>query len=1110
MSFGIKKTLKYGNKKIHNVGEQLQVQVGLKKQHREEQDAGMIVVRARHQLRLGARVLTLKHPTSPYSYGKLSIYHNKPARIVSFPPGEKFIRLRFEDGSLLNWMFEDVKVDPEELALLDNEPNHHLAIPLASSAEKRTDVKWLDPKNPPPADDKSPSFRPDASEDGQDIDDIVAPPTTVIAPGGGGDDLAQDVDVVAEALRAGDWVESFDPKTNRKYWWNADTRATTWDLRAMLEGRATADTLPPYFPEKLQMHCPDIFHRIGGTYRRQQGLINELPYWYSFTTGRWLYSTPDGRWALTNSREDFFAETDKAASPTYIVASTAHKGTAPATGIEWIPQSTRGEVLDIAIDAFSADFAHFVFDVFYLTNAPQQAGKAGKLAESVHSGAHNLEKVLRKLCTSYQVKHEDWDQEMPRAVVNYVLQRHLQDKRIEKATWYQTDIIAARIKDQDTMAKEMVKLCEKTGGDVQEWTGPYPLALRYPELTQDEIRFRVEALRAVEGGENRNLVNADDVIERVLVDGERFDSVMTSCCVALGVVDYPAWTELVPKGLVTWVISTFFNTYDPEGKGGEADPISKDVSEKRFTLDEVMMQLCSRWRDKGAESGLWTGEYPEAMRRVVKHKLAPEENPLLNVSTKRRAEDFETPDSHTLRTAAEAMRFKLAAFDQTHGISGVVQPIEHLEPEMRKAKSTQSFERRMEEVLEEYMKLCDISSPYRYLWRGRDPPALLRYRFDKLIETKSKEPQKYDALRDDLLAQVAHGDITVDEGVEELCRVLHCSPPPWIGPYPKALQAQQEASIAPPEDLPPPPVVSAARERAPPQSVELPRSAPQSVELPLPQSRRPSAPPSDTDSSIVPDPSPSPRRVRMQTPTPSVASARSPALSFDSPDRPGFYNKPNAQKPFKILKGPIDTQNPEPPPYIIEGASAPSSAPSSAPGGYELMNRIAFHLNVFHDVMGLRFGKVKTWVEIAMQSPDPKGAFQKTMRDLCKKHNADARMWCGDHPHAVYEYVLAEFFATYDPESSGEVPSLVAAASSNIVNLQGVLAQLCAGYNVPTDYWEGEYPQYFKLKAEASRRRIDRLKEAGYVTDSPRGNGSPDPPRDAFAGSHLAHLIHFL
>eukprot|EP01061_Rhynchopus_euleeides_P047727 TRINITY_DN974_c1_g1_i3.p1 TRINITY_DN974_c1_g1~~TRINITY_DN974_c1_g1_i3.p1 ORF type:complete len:217 (+),score=13.30 TRINITY_DN974_c1_g1_i3:973-1623(+) len=153
------------------------------------------------------------------------------------------------------------------------------------------------------------------------------------------DNIARDDDPFAEAIRRGDWVEGTDPKTGRRYWWNAETRATTWDLRALL-GVRSEDEVPPYFPEKMICVCRATHgpvYAVGGTYRRQGGEVNGMPFWYCPSANRWLFSTATNHWALTDSREDFFDTESAGTNKAMVISSSPHKTKyPPGHDTEWV------------------------------------------------------------------------------------------------------------------------------------------------------------------------------------------------------------------------------------------------------------------------------------------------------------------------------------------------------------------------------------------------------------------------------------------------------------------------------------------------------------------------------------------------------------------------------------------------------------------------------------------------------------------------------------------------------------------------------------------------------------------------------------------------------
>eukprot|EP00754_Rhynchopus_humris_P004381 Rhum_TRINITY_DN12236_c0_g2::Rhum_TRINITY_DN12236_c0_g2_i1::g.50380::m.50380 len=475
-----KKIVKKSVKGIKDINKEVQVQIGLKEVVKiDRYEAELVPVRQRTQLKIGCKVKTLKHPSTTHAYGELSIYHNKLATVVSFPSGGKMVRLRFEDGNLQHWRYEDLRIHPTEMN--DGAPIHHIygkthAKPSASGI--RSGAKWLDPDQPPPM--STPRDSPAGSLAGDDAsqgdgsasgdspqqrrlsrvseEEAAKAAAAAAAAATDPDDLAYDADPVKEAQRLGEWVEAADPKTGRPYWWHSETRKTTWNIEDVV-GRDVAGGVggggkkgpPVYLPEKIVVDAKEGAKArtfgVPGMYRRQDADVNGMPLYRSEKADRWLFSTEGGHWAFTATRDDFFelsrAEGGRDAagglgqsvrsahsarsslpgeSATLVIALEGHGGRAPDASTDWIVNSN-GESVGALVHPWKADAAQCALDVFYLLHARQHAHKAGKLAEQVHSGRYTTAEVLGKLCQTYSVDDAPaWtSRDPPKAVVRHIL-----------------------------------------------------------------------------------------------------------------------------------------------------------------------------------------------------------------------------------------------------------------------------------------------------------------------------------------------------------------------------------------------------------------------------------------------------------------------------------------------------------------------------------------------------------------------------------------------------------------------------------------------------------------------------------------------------------------
>eukprot|EP01060_Flectonema_neradi_P002166 TRINITY_DN11316_c0_g1_i2.p1 TRINITY_DN11316_c0_g1~~TRINITY_DN11316_c0_g1_i2.p1 ORF type:complete len:302 (+),score=62.60 TRINITY_DN11316_c0_g1_i2:74-979(+) len=240
----------------------------------------LISVRLRDELPIGVVVKTMKEPKSTNNYGKVQEYMDKEAVVVSYLPGNRMIRLRFNDGSIRAWMFEDVLVSPTDIQHIKDEQQEYC--PAKSSAGGTGLRRGSDPLIN--EDEK------DAKGEGKETPKDEAATKTPKQ-----DDLTTALDPVVQAVRNGEWVEGKDASTGRTYWWNAETREATWDLRKILVGPDGEPTKqqPRYFPRHLIVEASGDY---AGIYGQTNTLVNDLPSWYNRANKLWLFSTVNRHW----------------------------------------------------------------------------------------------------------------------------------------------------------------------------------------------------------------------------------------------------------------------------------------------------------------------------------------------------------------------------------------------------------------------------------------------------------------------------------------------------------------------------------------------------------------------------------------------------------------------------------------------------------------------------------------------------------------------------------------------------------------------------------------------------------------------------------------------
>eukprot|EP00659_Diplonema_papillatum_P015583 gene15583-23787_t len=802
---------------------------------------------SRSQLRVGMNVLTQKQPTTDYHHPKAGLYLSKVAKIVALLPGHRLVRLRFEDGCLQNWDFKDLLARVDELApmawlpkpALDPTPEYvhrkslQQALDEEWEASKADEQAASEPEVPPPP---SPS----------------APPVPAVAGpklGEGEVDLADERDPFVEALTVGGWQQAFDPVTSRVYYWQTDTRARTWDLRALLEKETDRDedealVLP--FPRRLsitptthrasglfikqaqQVNGTPVWHNrkskwylfatVGGCYVLSDSAddfkktearmapfreclcvpVNGMPVWHNRKSNWYLFATMSGCYALSDSADDFKkTEAELTASKTLLLSGTTHGGQPPTVVQSWTAGEGRVEER-ASVKESASEALFFLLDCFYEIHAPAHAGKVGTLVKSIEAGRISLDAVLQRLCKMYNASMKEWTGSPCKALVRHRVAMFTKKLRVSTASWNQVEVVVARAVTPAHLDKEMVKMCRRFNGVAADWVGSYPNALRYPDLSADSILARAHALRASCGAVQRKAVSPSAIVKRVLEDGERYDTVLQAICAEVGVEDYAEWTKVVPTGLVEWVVRGFFEVYDPSGSGGTVEYVAKDVSSGKYTLDEVMMHLCSRWTDKGARFEDWTGDYPSALKELTAQRRAP-----------KKAHDAAEAAPEALRHIALHTQFKMHAFVHMHKLPlDLTRPADHLDKALRSSSTATQFTRYVNGVMEDYMDRAWLPKEQKYVWRGPNPAALVKFRLDALVERHEKdaaEAGEVKALKEALLQRVLKDGEALDKAVGILCGKLDAPATKWTGPFPAALRKvllaqdnEQAASEGPP------------------------------------------------------------------------------------------------------------------------------------------------------------------------------------------------------------------------------------------------------------------------------------------------------------------------
>eukprot|EP01064_Diplonema_japonicum_P010742 TRINITY_DN17977_c0_g1_i1.p1 TRINITY_DN17977_c0_g1~~TRINITY_DN17977_c0_g1_i1.p1 ORF type:complete len:195 (+),score=20.92 TRINITY_DN17977_c0_g1_i1:52-636(+) len=82
---------------------------------------------------------------------------------------------------------------------------------------------------------------------------------------------------------------------------------------------------PPYYAVEVTGRCS----HCSGRYVQCGEHVNGYPYWKAMECNRWLYSTPNGYWRITNSMRDFCSGAG------YIITTYPHRGVPPDACTYW-------------------------------------------------------------------------------------------------------------------------------------------------------------------------------------------------------------------------------------------------------------------------------------------------------------------------------------------------------------------------------------------------------------------------------------------------------------------------------------------------------------------------------------------------------------------------------------------------------------------------------------------------------------------------------------------------------------------------------------------------------------------------------------------------------
>eukprot|EP01059_Diplonema_ambulator_P029322 TRINITY_DN4866_c0_g1_i1.p1 TRINITY_DN4866_c0_g1~~TRINITY_DN4866_c0_g1_i1.p1 ORF type:complete len:1092 (+),score=187.53 TRINITY_DN4866_c0_g1_i1:92-3277(+) len=1001
-----------------------------------------VPVQYREEIPLGCRVKTVKVPTTTQGYGNMHFYVNKEATTVSYLPGIELVKLRFGDGALHNWGYRDVLIRPQDRKPLQTKRGRNRINP-AVDGPGYPETRLLTITD----EDRRPKKTVEEAQ--------IHPATDAVGGMWVGEDLAADSnEKLKEAIDTEGWIEADDPSTHRKYWYHPDTRERTWDIAKRLGIEEEPDEPVPV-PEVLTVSV--AFPTMDeppfdpqGTYAKAAD-VNGHPAWTNFKKKTYLFSTTWGHWAVGDSKSQFaMPKHELENQPNILISARPHNGRMPVeAGLQWVIGSD--VYCEVEVVQSAAEAAMFLFDVFYERYAPENAGKAAKLVEAIANGTHTLRAVVEQLCAHYHVEDSNWTGNPPKELVRHRVAEYTRKHNLSSASWLQVDAVVARATTPANLDREMVAICRRSGGKASEWVGAYPAALREPVPSKDTIRFCLSCMMA-QAGVPHEEERVTDALTRVLQNGERWMAVLTHNANELG-VDYAAWREGTPRPVVDLTVAKFFATYDPHGRG-EVEPITNAVGQGKYTLDDVMRQLCMQWRDKGADEADWVGDYPLAMQPGYVTVATPGSTyPSVPSIDQRSASKGQI----SMRTAILGNKFRLFGFENMHkaelGRVDAVPPTGHIQRAVRHSRTPEELTAYVDKILLTYLKQCNIEPEHHYLWLGDEPPALVRFRYDTMLGARKDQCEE---ARDEVIQEVALGSSTVDDGVRDLAPLNSVDPEEWVGPFPKALlgafeltgndgssdifnEGEEGFPGAPPRPKPPPGSGSLLEYE---DGLSI-----------------------STGSTSLYEPGQ--RFTLHSTSTPSASDIVSPNGLLRTPPIMTTPNEQYLGPARKVLSLSERIERAD-----KEGVLAKHSVrfntltPSVGKGFFD---SAVFRLNVFHEVAGLGFGGVPELVKMVTHGTNPQLQLDNVMMQLCVANNIiDVEGWCGATPRAVYTYRIDAFFDTHDPPSGYQTPHLVDLALHPSCSIDIILREICKAYRLnPTPYLS-DFPDFFKEKIRQS------------------------------------------
>ena len=753
----------------------------------------------------------------------------------------------------------------------------------------------------------------------------------------------------------------------------------------------------------------------------------------------------------------------------------------------WALEATQ-ESRKVAISKSLADGSQFLLDTFYALHHPEGAGKVGVLIKKITDGSYTLQQVVDRLCINHKVDDHQWKGNPPRALVRHRITMYTKQMNISSSTWNQLEVVVGRCTSPQLLDAEMIKLCNMTNGNPEQWIGDYPEALRPPILSEDYVRCRIDCLNAIHGN-NSTEVDADNVIERVIEGGENFKGVLFQQCNTLG-VDPTEWIAEVPVPLVEWIINQFLQTFDPNGRGGETKPVALDITAGKYTLDDVLTRMCDRWFDKGANKSDWVGDYPSAMKSFYK-------NGETGVAVLK--------ETKSLRNAIDDARFKFRAFAMLNELPQGTHPIEHLENRIRRTTTVNELTACVNGIMEDYFDRAEVPRSLRYLWRGDDPPALLRYRLDELLQAHHKS-SSHAHMRDTLLQQILSGKVQRDDAIEFICQEIDANPIRWKGAFPLALRVKtvprddfpelpeephmQEAIVSDRE--PEVKFAEAATSLLTPEEVSIAnKSIASNVHLTkepvnsILVDRRVDSSDSDSDNfpkhSFVKLPPVPPKEPFMdgnenstfaKFSNPSVGESIFDKENVDPLPSPNFFGASDSPTRSQLMSraqvspGHVDPNIAK---FSLSEADLASMRGTGSSNAAVVDERFlafcTFKLVVFHRLHHLPHDEIPAMVSTISSSGKSTIVCDNIFRQLCanvSSSGAVPALWVGPKPPELVKYCLESFFSRYHVKSLPAVMPFVDLICGSDVSLDKAMHVLCMAHGVNPSLWTGPFPHELK------------------------------------------------